>query len=208
MSGDLSVGNDPTNVDAVEIADQASIDSAANSQAPQTEPYDAMQAAVDELRGQSDPTTIVQIVPNGDASPTLVVEVAAEEPASPLWDGFEDRAKTLSDGQLEHEIESREFRLIQKRDQLYAAEQTRDNANGVAVGLAFVASIALAARTAVSIFTGLGFGVYGPDAVEHVASTSVRVVSEEIKRMDAEVQALKNEQLRREHAAEHPLGGR
>lgn len=208
MSGDLSVGNDPTSLDAVEIDDQASIDSAGNSAAQQADPYDAMQSVVDQLRGQPYPTTIAQIVPNRDASPTSVAKVSAEEPASPLWDGFEDRAKTLSDGRLQDEIENREFRLIQKRDQLHAAEQTRDNANGVAIGLGFIASIALAARTVTSIVTGLGVSVAGSDVIENVASKSVRGVSDEIKRLDAEVQALKNEQLRREHAAEHPLGGR
>lgn len=229
MNDNISVNNDPTSSTAVEFGDESSIDSLAkstiapdSSQVQVTDPFDAMQSVAAQLRGQIGSTDTAQNVLGNNISPTSAAEESGGASSSLLDDGFEARAKTFSDTQLESELKNKEALLTERQDQQRSAENTEDNADaiadtaGIGVGLVGLASgIPALGRAAargvvggLSFVTGGAISFRGTEVIEAVVGNSADVAVEESTRLGVEVQALKNEQARRAKLPPAPLSGR
>lgn len=205
MGDDLSVGSDQSSSDAIDFASDAAdfLDNvqAGGTRADKPNPFDSMQAVADTLRSQTNVPDVAANVLSNNAT-SQVTSASEEQSSSLLADGFEDRAKTFSDEQLESEIKNREFQVNERKEQQRRAENTEDNAGNIAFAGGVVASaLGLGgsfARGVKSVLAGVGIGAIGEKTIGFVAGNSADVAFDIATQSEVELRALQNEKARRE----------
>lgn len=207
MNDNLSIGSDQSNGDAIEFADDVANDPFDNTsagrdstQVQQSISVGDLQTVIDQLGGQRSLSDVAPNVLSASAA-TVQAEDTTGDPLEGLREGYEDHVKTMDDIRLESEIRNHEAQLRERQDQKRLAANTIENsdaiATGVNVGVGILGLSSLRAGV-LGILGGLGISLRGAEVIESVAGNSAAVAADEITRLDAELQALKNEKARRD----------